>query len=299
MPLIDCCHPYLYSHMKQDIHTLCKAWPKLAKASAFGTSVLGYSLPVLVLGNPTSQIQLLFQGAIHGREYTTTRVLMAQALHLLEKKQDLLEKACFHFLPMINPDGVQISQKKALPPCVLPIYENDKAAGYGEADRKTYARRYKANAQGIDLNRNFNAGWAVLKSRENPSCSHYKGWAPFCAPETRALAAYTRRYTFLATVSYHETGSLIYWDYGTRTEVIAEGRRLGELVSSYTGYPLVSDPGLDSGGYKDWAMEVLGIPSLTIEIGNGEAPLGAERYPEIREQNLEVPAAVAFKFLNS
>lgn len=168
---------------------------------------------------------------------------------------------------MLNPDGVCISQEE-------------------EA-------QWKANARGVDLNRNFNAGWESLDGAKEPGAERYKGESPESEPETQAIVRYVEERQWDATVSYHAYGSLIYWHYGDNEEVNALSRDLGRAVRSQTGYPLDSGEGVDSGGFKDWAMDELGIPSLTVEVGTRSCPLPEDEFDSIFERNKLVPAAVA------
>lgn len=284
--------PYTYSQMLSDLHSLCSCFPRFARLKSIGCSVLHRPLWVLLVGDPSSNTHILIQGAIHGREYTTARLLVEQASHLLRLRSSLCQKICFHFLPMSNPDGVILSQCRRLSGLQEPIYRQDRWAGYTSASIDLYAARWKANALGVDLNRNFPAGWESLSSRLFPSSENYKGSAPLCAPESRYLALYTLENSFAATVSYHESGSEIYYESGSDIQVIQESRRLGLEISALTGYPLVSDPSLPAGGYRDWVMDALKLPSLTIEIGQGPAPLSPEEYPDILQRNRDVPEGV-------
>lgn len=285
--------PYTYSQMLSDLHNLCACFPGTARLEITGRSVLHRPLCALCVGSRSSTSHLLLQGAIHGREYTTARLLVAQAAHLLRSRTPLLKKFCFHFLPMTNPDGVILSQSQRLTGLQDPIYRQDKWKGNTQQSMEDYTLRWKANALGVDLNRNFPAGWSTLKSRPYPSSQEHRGTAPLCAPEARYLALYTLKLPLAATISYHEAGSVIYCEYGADAQVLTESRRLGQEISALTGYPLVTDSTLPGGGYRDWVMDTLHIPSLTIEIGQGSAPLSPEEYPDILRRNLEVPEVAA------
>lgn len=72
-----------------------------------------------------------------------------------------------------------------------------------------------------------------------------------------------------------------------------ESYSLAMAVRNVTGYPLEDSDSLDGAGYKDWVMEELGIPSLTIEVGCEEAPLAEREIYSIFERNLEVLPAIA------
>jgi g-D-glutamyl-meso-diaminopimelate peptidase len=96
-----------------------------------------------------------------------------------------------------------------------------------------------------------------------------------------------------ATISYHSTGSIIYYEYGNKKGVNAASKSLGQSVLAVTGYPLIGQGGLDAGGYKDWCMDVLEIPSLTIEIGVNGAPVPEREIYSLFVRNLRVMPAIA------
>lgn len=284
--------PYSFSGLNADLRKMAAQFPHRAKVKILGYSHWKRPVLCLTVGNINSAVHLLIQGAIHGREYLTTRLLAAQACYALEQGDNfsyLFDRACIHWIPMSNPDGVAISQRESFSPQQRQIFQQDWALGFTSQTPGDYARRWKGNAAGIDLNRNFPAGFSQIDSRPHPSSENYKGTFPLSAPESRLLALYTCRYPFCATLSYHETGSVIYWEYGQDSRTLDKCRALAQTISALTGYPLCSQEALPAGGYKDWAIEALKIPSLTIEIGQGSSPLPPEEYPAILHQNLTVP----------
>lgn len=129
---------------------------------------------------------------------------------------------------------------------------------------------------GVDLNRNFPAGWENSLEHPLPSISRYRGESPLCAAESKALAAYTQSRHFDATFSFHSHGSVIYYAYGSKQPVNDLSYSLALAVQAQTGYiPIGGSDGTSGAGYKDWAMDALGIPSVTVEIGSTQTPLEA------------------------
>ena len=64
---------------------------------------------------------------------------------------------------------------------------------------------------------------------------------------------------------------------------------LAEKIAQTTGYPLADAKG-SAGGYKDWCIQTLKIPSFTIEVGKDEFlhPLGMDALADILEKNIDV-----------
>ena len=292
--LLDVVRPtdcYTYEQMLADLNVLSANYPQLMSIDRIGTSELGRDIPVVRLGKLDAQHHVLLQGAIHGREHMTAWLLMAMLedwAHRIDRGFQGFEDVCFHIIPMSNPDGVVISQSGMLNPDQMAIYQCDAALGYTNADPEQYARRWKANGLGIDLNRNFSAGWESADERAQPSSQQYRGIAPFSASETKALRDYTQKYSFAATVSYHATGSEIYHQYGKHQPVNSRSESLGKAVGAITGYELVESSGVVGAGYKDWAIDVMAIPSLTIEIGCQDAPLTERECHSVFARNREV-----------
>lgn len=284
---------YTYEQMTADLEQLQIQYPDAVSVSSIGTSEQGREIPVIRIGDLKARYHVLLQGAIHGREHMTAWLLMAMADYWLKWDIQSYGDVCYHIIPMTNPDGVMISQTGTLNEVQQQIYGNDMKMGYTSESEPMYAAGWKANGEGVDLNRNFPAGWELIDDRTGPSSEQYQGTAPFCAAETAALRDYTLRYAFDATVSYHATGSFIFWKYGWKEPVNSQSHSLAEAVSEVSGYPPIGNDGIDGAGYKDWAMNSLEIPSLTIEVGCENTPLPERELYSIFVRNYRVLPAIA------
>ena len=284
---------YSYEQMMEDMDTLRNQYPDEVTVSSIGTTELGRDIPVIRIGDLNARYHVLLQGAIHGREHLTAWLLMATADYWLDHGILGYSDVCYHMIPMTNPDGVIISQTGLLNDAQYEIYLSDKENGYTTRSESSYAERWKANGEGIDINRNFPAGWELIHDRPGPSSQKYQGSKPFSTAEAVALRDYTLKFAFDATVSYHATGSLIYYSYGDQEPVNTKSKSLAKAVREISGYDLASSNGIDGAGYKDWVMEQLGIPSLTIEIGCEEAALAQREIYSIFARNYRVLPAVA------
>ena len=279
---------YTYEQMLDDLIEFDQRYPDLVDLEIIGYTTMGEQIPVIRVGNENAKYHILFQASIHGREHATTWVLMALLDYWLDRGIDAYTDTCFHIIPMVNPDGVRISQTATLPDSLLAVYQNDLKNGYTSLSKEAYAKNWKANGRGVDLNRNFDAGWSSITNRTSPSSELYRGTSVFSEPETQALREYTQRYTFNTTISYHAMGSAVYYDYGNNTAVNNKGLSLGREVCSVTGYHLIDSVGIDSAGYKDWVIQELKIPSLTVEIGSQSAPLAERELYSTLIRNLKV-----------
>lgn len=280
---------YAYSEMCKDITGICEKYSSIAKEESIGKSEEGRNIPVIIIGNKDAEHQILIQGGIHAREHLTSWLLMAMAEYWCIYDITDYDDVCFHIIPMTNPDGVIISQSGKLNSAQLKIYQSDKDKKYTYFSQDVYTEKWKANALGVDINRNFPSGWGENPSeRLAPSSELYGGTKPFSSAEARALRDYTLKYDFDVTISYHATGSIIYYEYGDKEPVNSLSKSFAQSISNVSGYILATSYGIDGAGYKDWAMEELGIPSITIEIGCQEAALDKRELYSIFVRNYKV-----------
>ncbi len=290
LSIVEPVKEYSYEQMVEDAKALRKRYKHDVKLEVYGESELGRELYALILGDEEAEHHILIQAAMHGREHMTALLAMAQAEALL--REGVPENVCLHILPMVNPDGVTISQTAEMTKALREIYGSDKKKGYTQLDEEQYLTLWKANAVGVDLNRNFDAahrvGIAGGAERNAVSASHYPGKHPENQPESRALADYLRSCDFSATLSYHAYGSTLFYQYGENAEVNAQSKALGKAIRSVTGYDLSGNDDTTGGGFKDYAMDALGIPSVTIEIGTRSCPLPLDEFSAIWLRNREV-----------
>lgn len=266
---------YTYDNLVSDLDQLQKAYGSMIQVNKLCDTVDGRGVYDVVLGDPNGDNQILIFGSMHAREYITTQVVMRQlcdTIDALNNPQanyngksisELLQGVTLHFVPMDNPDGVTISQLG------LNGLQNPNVRSNVSAMMTGDYEQWKSNANGVDLNRNFDAGWYEFVGSGRPSSDIYKGISPGSEPEAAALIRLTQDCKLKRTISYHTAGALIYWYYKQSGSVLEESKRFAQRISSETGYPLDSDyTAVDAAGYKDWAVYKMGIPSLTIEVGD-------------------------------
>lgn len=218
-----------------------------------GRSAEGRAIYAMLIG--TGDCLGISQSAIHAREWITAYLALG---HIRRG----VRRGSVWVIPLVNPDGAVLSQEK-----------------------REYAL-WKANAQGVDLNVNFPARWGKGKSNVFlPASENFVGSSPLCAPESRALAAFTLEIRPRFTVSWHTKGNEIYWKFHQPPLRLLRDRRLALILSGSTGCPLAEAKG-SAGGYKDWCIEKLRIPAFTVEVGsNGLShPLGFGALPALTQQ---------------
>ena len=198
----------------------------------------------------------------------------------------MLEECCIWFVPMINPDGVRISQTGLAG--LSNTQKNNLIAMNGGS---TYFTRWKANGYGVDLNRNFDAGWVY---QGKPSGSEYSGAWANSESETQAMVNFVKNHTNIkASINYHTTGNCIYWHYGQTGAAKTRDKKIADKLSQLTGYYLRDENySGKGGGFMDWMIASRGLPSFTLELGPGSenAPQSIARFNAIWSANRNVPA---------
>ena len=302
-PIVKVAEKYTYDQMSQDIQKLSARYGSHMKVNVIGTSLDGRNLYEIVVGNQNAPKHILIHAGIHAREYMTPLLVMKQLEYGLAfydsgsyngtPLSQLFNQVAIHYVPMVNPDGISISQfgesgirSETLRQQIRQCYENDKELGRTSSTYERYLLYWKADARGTDLNQNFPADWDQVSSSSKPSYGTYKGTSSLSEPESQALANLALSRNWALTISYHSMGNLIYWDYA-RNKVKETSKALADLMASKTGYRLGGSSG--HGGFKDWVqIKDSPIPSVTIEVGSVTCPMPVSEFPAVWQHNKEV-----------
>lgn len=238
---------YTHDVLYEDLKKLKADFPNLSLFS-IGKSYMGRELYAAKLGNGSYKV--FFSAAYHGTEWLTAKVLF-EFIKELCKNPNLVENTSVYAVFMVNPDGVDI------------------ASG---------GKNWQANANGVDINHNFDALWALSKqceskySADKKGATRFGGDYPESEPETRAIANFTRQNSFDTVIALHSQGEVIYYDF---CGIVPDGTaRLLDRFEAVSRYKRDIPDGIASyGGYKDWFIKKYKKPGFTIEIGLGENPL--------------------------
>ncbi len=281
---------YDFDAMQTAVFTL-RANSDALRLTTLGQSVLGREIHCLSLGNEDKPA-VVYAGGFHGTEHITSPLLLRfveRLCHALTCRETLsqmnvdaiLKNHHLLVVPRVNPDGCEIALHGAT----------------GGLERGDWVSRlcgrdfshWNANANGVDINHNFDAGWERLQQMEHsagiwgPSPRQYGGSAPESEPETKALTKLCRSRRVSHVLAFHSQGEEIYWRYGRHTP--HRSKRMAEILAASTGYALEAPVGLAShGGFKDWFIKEMGRPGFTFEVGKGENPLPCEQLDPIYQR---------------
>lgn len=262
------------------------------KEEKIGESACGRDIKAYFLGE--SEDCAVLCAGIHGSEYLTV-------LSMLEFLCDSCKSVETHttvcgfrldrffarkgicIIPCLNPDGTEIS-----------IKGSSAALKYKDLVNSITNNTsiWQANARGVDLNHNFDAGWQELKKKEislginSPAASRFGGEYPESEPEVKALIKLCEQKHFTRAYAFHSQGREIYCEYGDKTP--QRGVCIAKILSDSSGYTVSTPESIATGGgFKDWFIEKYEKPGITIEIGKGKNPLPlsdfAPEYLKIQE----------------
>lgn len=241
--ILLCC--FAISSMAQDVHpdaiSVCKKiGKKLASVSTEECLNNTYSNPRYYSNNGIAILEthfdvdksksdaprILFISGIHGDEYSSVSVTF-KWLNILRKYHS--GTFDWHFLPLVNPDGLLQSKSTRI------------------------------NANGVDLNRNFIPApnfpepLAYWQEHAKKRARYYPGKKPLSEPESQAIHTLIDEYKPDVIVSVHAPHGILDFDGGVKPP-----KKLGPLHLKQLGtYP---------GSLGNYGWFVKSIPVVTIEL---------------------------------
>lgn len=238
------------------------AWEKQYPSDQFRVGSLGLTygkrhIYVCHLGNTDAERQFAVTASIHGREYINTTLLLHMMEYYLEH---MWIGICVSFIPMANPDGVSIAMNSD-------------------------ARHWKANGNGIDLNRNFPSGFGLSPDRDK----YNPGNSPADQLETQHLMEFVNSLANpIGIIHYHSRGNLIYYDYRVTGKLREQIEEMAAGARSTTGYRLAvgTKDTKPAGGFGDWCVYEKKIPSITVETGFLKTPVPKWQLNRICSKNI-------------
>ncbi len=233
-----------------------------------GRSLEGRPITVERVGDGAEDI--LIVGGIHGG-YEHNSIVLARRLlsYYRDGGGTLPERFTLHVVDNMNPDGL------------ARVTGGTSIAEFDFRSANTVPGRFNAN--GVDLNRNWDGDWQPTSywgSREVSA-----GSAPFSEPETRAVRDYFRRIDPVVSVFFQSAAAGLW--YSGAEDAWPPARRLATAYARASGYrlpappPGMSEPGdsdaaEDGGAIVDYEITgsaddyfyEMGHPNLTVELTN-------------------------------
>lgn len=225
--------------------------PKV-KYQTIGTSVKGRRIEAYTYGNGDTHV--VFAGGMHGGYEWNSVLLAYQLMDYLESNPDSIpENLSVTVIPAINPDGVHMVTNK----------EGRFTIGDVSTDKQVLASG-RFNADGVDLNRNFDCKWQPTSKWQDKTVS--AGTAPFSEPEALALENFVLKNKIAAVIFWHSQANGVYAS-ACEGDILPTTSAIVTAYSQASGYPQA--PSFDSyeitGDSGDWLASI-GVPALTVEL---------------------------------
>lgn len=269
---------YSYTDMKKDIEQLTAKYPDRLSSQVLRQSADGRNIYALCLGNPEAKKQIFVTAGTHAREYINCQVVMMMVERYCQNYsgkykgktyRQLFDEVAVYIVPMVNPDGIAISQSgsSAIRNTALrkKVQKMPRRGGYSN---------WKANARGVDLNRNYKM-YAGKPAEKKPASEGYPGPSRFSESEAQAVRDLMKSMTNMkACLNYHSMGQAIYWGYKNKSYK-SKSYALAKMFRDMTGYYLIDESYTRAtyGDLEHYVINEYRIPYVCVESGYGGAPV--------------------------
>jgi g-D-glutamyl-meso-diaminopimelate peptidase len=285
---------YDYETMISHLQQLADHYEQLT-IDIVGESIEKRAIYLVKLGHGSKKI--LLDGAHHGNEWISSFLLMTMVEHYAYHYHTgqpfyeydiraLLSDYTLCFVPMVNPDGVEIVASNG-----RSSRDYDKLVALN-GGKRSFAG-WKANARGVDLNRQYPTNWPLARDYgpATPAMANYAGSQPLTEPEVIAIDRLHQQEQFAAYLTYHSVGNMIFYYYYQTGDWLERDRALAYAVGRLTGYEVRHSSGGIGGMARDHVVTAYQIPTLIMELGiNKQRPL--PEFAGMWERNRKVPCLV-------
>ncbi|AUZ27086.1 hypothetical protein C1T28_01105 [Bacillus subtilis] len=277
---------YDHSAVQKEIKKIIDVFP-FVSCREIGRSVLGRPIWELKTGGEHAAKKVHMNASFHANEWITTSVLLkwfkeycmslcCNSSFFGFSPMELFSRTSLSLVPLVNPDGVDL---------VLNGTEGMEARK-DELERLNDHRpnfnEWKANINGVDLNKQFPSLWEIEKYRKPtaPSYRDFPGTSPLTEPESIAMYRLISENPPDRLLALHTQGEEIYWGYkGLEPEESAAVVKDFEKVSGNI-YKGIRD--IDSyAGFRDWFIHHYFKEGYTVELGKGQNPLPFQQFSHI------------------
>jgi g-D-glutamyl-meso-diaminopimelate peptidase len=255
---------YGYNELIRDLIAVDN-FKKFMKISVIGNSILGKKIFMVEASSrnfsKVGKKNVLIISGHHSLETITSEFTIK---YLLNSKEEDFANANLFVVPLLNPDGAEIVSDRT----------------------NKNSRIWQANANGVDLNHNYDAGFYIAKEEvekegiKGPTPTKYGGEYPFSESETKAIMELCEKTSFDVAIAFHTQGGEIYYGYDG---IIPEDTYMYlENFEKVSGYKPSHPTGTAShAGFKDWFVLTYKKPAFTIEAGYGKNPLNHSQFDGI------------------
>lgn len=243
-------------------------------------------------GRPT----LLLMGEHHAREWPSGEVSLEFAYDLLQNSAapriaHILDNARVLIVPIVNPDGFEVSRSGA-----YELKRKNCRMTDGQAPAPGACALRANRLLGVDLNRNYGAKWGGPGASPVVTDEIYRGGGPFSEPETQNIQDLISSRQVVTQISNHTYSALVLRPPGYAADGLAYDetvlKSLGDQMAAEMGYQSIYGWQLydTTGTTEDWSYSATGGLGFTFELGtNGFHPRFASVVPLYTGGTRKVP----------
>ena len=247
---------------------------------SIGKSLLGEDIICFHVGSKAGK-QIVVEGGIHAREYISTLFLLSEIEYLTTKRIE----GGMYIIPLLNPDGVRlvldgasfISDQK-LKNFLIDINCSDNFS------------LWKANANAVDLNVNFDVFWGQGKQNvRHLAPANFIGYYANSEIENINFLNFLKTINFNGSLSFHSKGEVIYYGFMLKGERLKKEKQIVKVLSKINGYKPVKTKN-SMGGLSDYLSYYYKVPAFTVELGSDllNHPITERFLPEIFQKNKQI-----------
>lgn len=243
-------------------------------------------------------------GIHHAREWPSAEMPMEWAIDLVkqfnagdERAVDLLGKTRVIMVPIVNPDGYNLSREALVDVPVGPVgllaevvLNTDFAYKRRNCRIQDFATPAAGECgdlanrrKGVDPNRNYGGFWGGPGASFSPTNDTYRGAGPFSEPETQNVRELVSQRHVTTLITNHTYSDLVLRPPGLKSEGPPPDepiyKELGDAMAAENGYTSQKSYELydTTGTTEDWSYYATGGLGFTFEIGKApEGPTGLE-----------------------
>jgi hypothetical protein len=228
-----------YEDIIKYVDGLAEKYSSIMKKIKIGETVENRPIFVYQIQVPsgTKKQQMWINSLQHAREWIsapTTQFIIWKLLEGYKKDPRItkfLEGIDIHYVPVLNPDGFIHTHTSSR------LWRKNRRGGYG-----------------VDLNRNWKAGWGIGSSSDRNS-QVYRGTAPLSEPETQAVDQYIKKFQIKYGIDFHCYSEVLLRPWGkSRSPSDDEEKfvRIGKIIID--GIRQVNGR-----AYRNWRASQLGL----------------------------------------
>jgi hypothetical protein len=232
-----------------------KEYANILKVYSIGRSVLGREIWCCeIKASEYENGVVLIDGGMHGSEVIGVKVAYSILERILSEYNELqsrgvLKRLTLIIIPMLNPDGVEMTKYSPPTPSIR-------------------LKDGRCNANGVDLNRNFNYEWSAGGSPLYNS-TVYRGELAESEPEVKALKDLMQRRKIVFYLNFHSGVRQIIIPAYQANPYLNVYANITSTLSNIFGFEIVR--GGVYGGSANWCLMARGepAPSIIIELYGG------------------------------